>query len=64
MSNDDAAARWACLSLDLTELLQASTRLRDIAKEYVEDRTGLTIAIALPAASLKSQPFASSTLSN
>lgn len=54
MSNDDAAARWACLSLDLAELLQASTRLRDITKEYVEERTGLTIAIAPPAASLKS----------
>ena len=63
MSNDDAAARWACLSLDLAELLQASTRLRDIAKEYVEERTGLTIAIAPTATSLKSQRPASSTLS-
>lgn len=63
MSNDDAAAHWACLSLDLAELLQASTRLRDIAREYVEEHTVATAATTSQVASLKSQRSASSTLS-
>ena len=63
MSNDDAAARWACLSLDLAELLQASTRLRNIAREYVEERTVAAAAIVPQVATLKSRGSAFSTLS-
>ncbi|MGK6324326.1 hypothetical protein ACMGDM_14760 [Sphingomonas sp. DT-51] len=39
MSSNDVPARWACLSLDLAELLQATTRLVTGAKEYVEENT-------------------------
>lgn len=36
MSHSDPSAWWACLSLDLAELLQVTTRLRDIVRRHEE----------------------------
>lgn len=63
MDSTDDAARWACLSLDLAELLQAARRLEDIARECGEDLSILPAVSASQPSSLNSQRSASSTRS-